>query len=1206
MGKSIADMYQDKKLREQIFDDPDTFAGSIDPQVEKVWCYNKELNRMEKRDVSYMECFVKCFDEVLVNASDQEKRLLEKIRESPDTTIRPLKSISVTIDRKTGWVSVENDGEGIDVVQHAKHNKYVPELIFGNLLTSANYDKTEKRTVGGKNGVGAKIANIFSKEFKVTTVDRFRKLKYEQTFRDNMTVIEPPVITKYTKLPFTRIEYLPDFRRFNVKQKDIAKLGDWEVVEQRVIDTAANTGKTVSVSLNGEKIAVKEFEDYMNLYIGPKSETKRAFVKVNDRWEVGVCLSPEGEAEQVSFVNSIRTLDGGRHVDHALQGLMKHLMPKLTAKMGKNGANVKPSFIRMNLFVFVKATIENPKFNTQTKRKLTSSVDDFGSRCELDEAFADKVIKLGILKRAQQLAEFKAKTTLERTTDGNARAKRVHHPKLVDAKAAGPKRKKQTTIVITEGDSAANFMGKGLKGIPDKEHAYWGYFPFRGKFLNVRKATINQIMKNEEFITFKQILGLKEGEVYTDTTKLRYDRVMILADADKDGHHIKGLIMNLFSHLWPSLLKIPGFICDLATPIIRAMKTNSRNKIVDSVDFFSEAAFKDWMKENNDAKGWDVMYYKGLGTYEPADAKRLCASMRLTNYMWNDNQSGKASLVSGKPIDDTEYSFELAFENKYEDERKDWLNNGEMLEELVASEGTALDLTFDRFINSRMKLFSMSDNIRSIPSMVDGFKPGQRKIIFACFLRNLVKRCKVGQLVGYIAEIAAYHHGEVSLAETIIGMAQDYVGAGNINLLYPAGSFGSRMGGGKDNKRGDDAAAARYIFTYLCAITKVLFNQADFPLLEQQTDEGQAIEPRYYVPVIPLVLVNGAEGIGTGYSTSIPCYNPVDIVENIRAIGENRPLKRLVPWYRGYKGQIIDLGEGKYMTVGQWSKTGPDTIRVTELPIGSKNCKSFKGYIAFLNTLMEEGEGVKKSLEKDKKGKVTVRGKKAKDASESSSRGKRSKTTNVKDYEIVKATDTELVVDIIFKPGTLVEELANNEDFDFEKRLKLAFSFSTTNMHLYDAEGIIKKYDDPNDVIRDFYGIRLALYEKRRLNQIELLKGDFAKASARYRFINEIMAKTLVIDRKPKAEAETLLATAEPPYPTFDEKRFDYLLNMRILSFTEERLDQLKNEMDKLQAAFELLESQTAMDLWTHELEEFEKEWQMMVRDWIETNSLVL
>lgn len=1201
LGKTIEDTYQNKELREHILSDPDTYAGSIDPQEDEVWIYDNDSERMVKQKVTFIECFYKLFDEVLVNAIDHHHRITQKRKVNPK--IRAVKKISVHLDEETGTISVENDGEGMDVALHKDFNKYVPEFLFGDLLTSVNYDKTEERTVGGKNGYGAKIANIFSKEYKLETVDSTRKLLYTQTWRDNMTVVEKPVITRYTGAPYTKIAYKPDYERFKVSNP--AAMGDWHLLRKRVYDASACTGSAVKVYLNGEQIKVKGFEDYINLYIGRKSETKRVYQEISDRWQVGICLSPTGEFEQVSFVNGISTDRGGRHINHIMDNLAKKVIASVSAAAKKKGVALQPQFVKKNLFLFLKSTIVNPKFDTQTKRKLVTLVKDFGSRCDLDDEYVGKVVKLGILERARQLAEFKAKQGLAKETDGKPRAKRVFHTKLVDAKHAGGPKSKECTIVFTEGDSAATFMATGIKGMPDSEYCKWGWFPLRGKLLNVRGATVKQLADNEEIMMIKKIIGLQSGKDYSKSIDgLRYHRIMILTDADDDGYHIKGLVMNYIGYNWPSLLRRKGFICDFATPIKKAFKCDGRGKRVQEVEFYSENEFKQWNGPGTGKKGWDLQYYKGLGSYEPGEARKFCKHMRVTEYEWNPEPDPEIKEEASK------LKFDLAFEpgKKYTDKRKDWLNNGQVPNPVVALEKGITTVSYDSFIDNRLKLFSLADNIRSISSVYDGLKPSQRKVVFAAFKRKLKDRIKVEQLAGYISEHASYHHGGASLIGTIVKLAQDYVGSNNVNLFYPSGGFGSRLGGGPYNKKGEDAAAPRYALTFMTSMARMLFNENDFPLLEQQIEEGSVIEPKFYIPVLPVVLINGCSGIGTGYSTRVDSYNINDIAANVRACMCGKPMTEMTPWFKGYNGSVVQTGKNTYITVGEYVKLSKDKIRVLELPVGAKDCKSFKAYIDFLNTLLDEDVAKKHGIKKPKK----RSGAASNDTDTDTTRSAKFKGSVIHDYEIVKQTDTDFVVDIEFKPGVLERELENNEDYRFQKKMKLAFAFSRNNMHLYVEDGTIKRFDDPRDIIEEFCRVRKKYYTKRRERLLKKYELDIGKAGAKYRFVVAVMDKELDISRKKRSVVEQMLETAEPAYPKFTQKvddkddkaGYQYLLGMQIGSFTEEMLEKLRKDLEAAQKAKDHLEGQAELDMWEGDMSDLMVEYEADTKDWYERNEM--
>jgi DNA topoisomerase II len=230
--------------------------------------------------------------------------------------------------------------------------------------------------------------------------------------------------------------------------------------------------------------------------------------------------------------------------------------------------------------------------------------------------------------------------------------------------------------------------------------------------------------------------------------------------------------------------------------------------------------------------------------------------------------------------------------------RKQWLNGLTKDTYLDYTEVKDEGVKYSDFINKEYILFSQYDSVRSIPNVLDGFKPSQRKVLFGCIKRKLKGEIKVAQLTGYIAEHSAYHHGEASLQGTIVCMAQNYPGANNVNLLTPSGQFGTRRMGGKD------AASARYIFTKLEPITRAIYHPDDDELLNYLQDDGSQIEPEYYLPVIPMILVNGAEGIGTGWRSSVNNYNPRDVTDNLRRLIKGEEMQAMVPYYYGFTGDV--------------------------------------------------------------------------------------------------------------------------------------------------------------------------------------------------------------------------------------------------------------------------------------------------------------
>lgn len=1195
-GRTIEETYQQKELMQQIFDSPDTYVGSMDPTIEYMWVFSKDEQKMVRKKLKYIEGFYKLFDEVLVNGIDQHQRLEDKIK--TNKKLRPVKNIWIDIDRELGRITVKNDGEGIDIAEIKLKDKpiYVPEMLFGELLTSINYDKKEKKTVGGKNGYGAKLANIFSNEFTIETVDGHRKLHYKQIFRNNMKERGEPEVSTYNKVPYTVISYVPDFKRFGIE--DWTTIDDWDILERRAYDAAACTAKNVNIFLNGERIKTKTFEDYVSLYIGNKKQTKRVYSSPHPRWEVVVCVSPDEEFEQISFVNGIFTDRGGKHVNHVADNLSKKLATVINNKSKKGSVELTPAIVKKNMWVFVKATIENPNFDTQTKRCLTSLMSNFGSKFEVTSDLLEKSAKLGIDKRARELAEHKAKRQQAKKTDGK-KIRKVHNAKLTDASAAGTTQSQKCVLVLTEGDSAATFFKSGIKSLPDKEQKYWGCFPLKGKLLNVRKATHLQLSKNEEIINIKKIMGLVEGEDYSNSiSKLRYGCIMILADADKDGDHIKGLVINYIHTYWPSLIKRKGFVSSFATPILKAWKSSlgdSPNPD-DVLKFYSEKNYAEWAETHK--KGWEHKYYKGLGTHSPEEARDCFKHKTTTKY----EDTGSTCDIDGTELNETDYIMSLVFEKKFENKRKQWLDEFQQApsDELPHNVETE---TYPDFFNKRMIMFSIADNVRSIPHLCDGLKPSQRKVMYSMFKKKPKKEVRIGQFVGYVLEVGAYHHGEQSLADTIMGLAQDYVGSNNLNLLFPKGQFGTRC------KKGKDHAQSRYLHTKVCDYTDKLFEINDREIVNYLEDDGEPCEPEYYITTLPMSLINGAEGIGTGYSTNIPCYKPEDVIANLKRLMNGEPMIEMNPWYRGFNGEIIKLMDNKYISVGLYDRIGLNKIRIKELPIGSKQCKSFEAYKEFLFDLTEDG-----AKPKGKKNKTAVETASTKSNNSSIAEG------IITDIDIIKETDTDFVADITFIDGYLQKELANNENYSFEKKLKIAAVFSTTNMHLYNSEGIIQKYDTPLDIISDFYEVRLGYYGKRKQYILKQLNHKLDLASARYRFISEIMDDIINIYRKKKAQIVSILdgtaesGAASPAYPKHTTKAeddpesssYEYLLSMRVDSFSQEKLERLKNETQRLKDQITELEAKTNKILWSEDLNSITDIYNGEFDKWVKRNDVTI
>lgn len=1151
---TIEEQFKKKSLHQHILDLPDTYIGSVQCDSINMFTYDEQEDLIVRKDCNVVLGLYKIFDEILVNAADN--------------TVRDIKCnlIKVSIDKETGIISVQNNGSTIPIELHKEYNIYVPELIFGNLLTSGNYDQKGK-IVGGKNGLGAKCGNIYSETFEVEIVDPARKKKYYQKFSNNMFDKEEPIITDVGKNveSYTKITFKPDYKRFGLKKltTDMANL-----MKRRVIDIAGTTNSTVKVYLNDNLLDIKSFEDYIRMFYADEN-VNIIYQDFNPRWSVGVVFDPNCGFQHMSFVNKISTFQGGTHLNMVVNQIVDRVTQTILEK--HKTLKIKPSQIKDNITVFVNATIEDPSFSSQSKENLTTKSSAFTIKCELDDKFIQRICKTGLVDELVQIASVKQMAELEKS-DAKKNDSLKDLTKLDDARLAGSKRSAECRLILTEGDSAKSFAISGLEIIG---RDLYGVFPLKGKLLNVREATPKQLLENEEIKNLKRILGLKQNQVYNDTKKLRYGGIIILTDQDVDGSHIKGLLMNFFHYFWPSLLKIEGFVQSIATPIIKAYKKSDSKKANPEI-FYTLSDYKKWTEKIGDSyKNYQIKYFKGLGTSTAKEAKESFSDLekRIINYVWsidssskpkakvieNDDEesnksskSSKSSKTAGSDdnnsesevnIDKSAPSYQaltLAFAKQRSNDRKEWVRKFDA-DNII--EFDKKKVTFDEFINKDLIHFSHEDNIRSIPNICDGLKPSQRKILYGAFKRKLEnEEIKVAQLSGYISEHTGYHHGEMSLQGAIVGMAQDYCGSNNINLLKPLGNFGSRRMGGKD------AASARYIFTQLADLTRNIYINKDEPVLTHNIEEGDVVEPETYYPIIPMILVNGSEGIGTGFSTWIPPFNPLDITSNIKKYlkgTEINELDELIPWFRGFIGSIEKVNDTTYNSIGKVKIINETTVHVTELPIGTWT----QDYIDFLSELIQKDQ-------------------------------------LIHDYEN-NSGNFKIDIKIYFKQNELQKLIKSNT---LEKKLKLITPIKTSNMHLY-KNNVITKYSSPNAILKDYIEIRLDIYEKRKKHHVKVLENEMAVLKYRKKFIEQILSKKLIIEKRKKTDIVQDLIDFKYPELSISfggKPSYDYLTNLPLFSLTQEKIDELNKEHQEKLDELELYRNTTIQDLWISEIEVLE------------------
>ena len=1036
---------------------PEIYTGPNEMIEREQFVLDPSEKRFIRYRVSLNQVLTKIFDELIVNARDHSVR---------DASMTMMKIVI----NETSF-SVENDGTTIPI-EKSEYGPYVPEIVFGHLLSGSNFDDDEERVVGGRNGLGAKLANIWSTRCIIQLCDG--ETTYRQCFSSNMRKIGKPSVrrAKPGASSFTRITVSPDFEKLGIPDAKIPP-DTVRALTRRVYDIAA-TSRCI-VKLGTRRVPCSSFRQYAKMFAPDGTSIA---VYETTRWRVAIFPSFDAPGARVAFVNGVEC-NAGTHVSYIANQVAKHVRAKLKHP-------VSASTILDSVGLIIDSVVVNPAFTNQQKETLTTPVSKFGSSCALPADTLSIVCskKFGLIDHVNAAAASKLDAA---AVKNDTKRSRVSIPKLTDAVWAGGPKASACSLILCEGDSAKTMAISGLS-IDDRKT--FGVFPLRGKLINVRGNSAAGL-KNAEIQAIKRILGLEHKKKYTSTDGLRYGRVIVMSDADLDGSHIKGLLLNFFDAEFPGLLAIPGFIAEFVTPLVKATRGSQ------CISFFSSQEYDAW-RASEDRSAWSIKYYKGLGTSTASDAREYFKHLDRHVIQLDDDPDRSESL-------------DLAFSKKRAHDRREWIRAHD-----GSGRGYDAGITVSDFVHTDLVNFSVADVRRSIPSVVDGLKPSQRKVLFAAFKRKLTSDLKVAQFSGYVAEVAAYHHGEASLQGTIISLARDYVGSNNVNFLVPSGQFGTRLGGGADH------ASARYIFTRLTPVTRTIFPERDDDILTYLEDDGQLIEPDRYVPIIPTVLVNGCVGIGTGFSTSVPCFDVHDVIGAVRARLRGEDVPDLTPSYRGFTGKI-EACDGGYVTRGAFTVGGRAgcTISITELPIGAWTGP----YVEWLESQPFASRVVDES--------------------------------------------SDTTVNISFT--TSDKTVATHEG------LKLETKLSTTNMTLFDLDGKVRKFSSVAEIVESHYRARYDAYERRKARELAELAERIDVESNRARFVRCVADGSLIIANRPVVEIEHDMNA-------FGIDRDPGLLRMQIRSLTKEKVDELVQLVESLRETRATLASTSIESIWESEL----------------------
>lgn len=1124
---------------------PDMYVGSLERKTQPgEWLFGEDDRFHWESAPVYSDGLWRIFLEPISN-------IIDNVWRSRQAGIE-CKKIRVDIDETRGQITLWNDGLWIPIEKQGETMLYNAQLIFGTLLTSSNYDDTEDRLSSGRNGLGVKLTNVFSTEFEVECGDPDHGQVYKQMWHNHMREVAEPVLRrKKATTGYTCLRFIPDLPMFGMDRLDATALG---LFRKTCVDMAMAT--RVPVHLNGKRLVIHNFKDYVMLYPMPppaseeEAASKRPLsvqwdndeiqARSGETMEAVICPSFDDEAHEIGFVNGIYNREGGVHTEIVASEFFKGLVARLNK--GRTTHLFTAKDVRPHFSIFVNTQLVNPTFSNQSKTRLLSPIP----RVAIDPKHLTAVMnRWGFADKMKELLRVREMSSLkksEKKVRGYHRIEGLDH-----ANRAGGKDSNDCTLILCEGLSAKTYAITGIEcgWNGHKGRDYFGVFALKGKLLNVRNASTDSISGNKEIASIIQALNLRHRVDYREEAAfqtLAYGRVMIITDADVDGLHIASLILNLFHVLFPTLLRREQpFLFWMMTPVAKIFPLPS-SASSPVLTFYNDFEYQKALQERTGTR-FKVKYYKGLGTSSDEEVRDTFGA-KVVSFQLDEKADDQMAMVFSKTA---------------ANERKRWMEGYDPL--VYRTPIDTYDITM--FIDQEHIRFSIDDCKRNIPNLYDGLKLSQRKILFSVFKKGLVpggKSMKVAQLAGYVAETSNYHHGEQCLYDTITRMAQDFVGSNNIPLLFKDGQFGSRTHNGRD------AANGRYIFTKMTPLTRRLFPAEDDALLTYTLDDGEQVEPDYYVPILPMILVNGCRtGIGSGWSCNVPLYHPMRLMECVQEWldslekGGSYMLPELVPHYEGFRGRIERVGEMKFRSYGIVElETMPASVpvedkkprgggrkkktsgsgeshRITEIPVDA----SIDKYKDLLERLLEE-----------------------------------KKLKGLKNYS---------------SPNQPLFCLTPADGFALnEETLHLTSDIHLSNMVLFTELGRLQKYADLNEIFHHYCMRRLSLYRERKAAMLATLRERLAEELLRRRFLEDVIEDRVQVFRR--SEEEIMGQLSQRQYPSGS----DFLLAMPVRQFTREHLLQLGQKIGRIEKEIAELERTTPSDMWRGELDALAREYQKL------------
>jgi DNA topoisomerase-2 len=1155
--------------------------------------------------VRYPPALWKIIDEPIVNAIDHLVRNLG--------TTHPVTMIKISLDAY-GRVKIYNNGPGIEVTLHptasAKlgRDMYVPTFLFGTLFQGSNRDPPEDSIIGGTNGLGGKLSNIFSTNFVLETTCAENQKYFVQQWLDHKSVEKPPIIKSLSdpslsqerRIPHTLLSFIPDYTgifKYEAAAYAVPVLAD--LIRTRAFFAAAYARHAIAgvksqqpfeLWFNDERITVRNITDIANIFfpntpivsttIWPEvdSAARRPY---HYPWEVCAAIinTSSMERPQLGNVNGIMVNDGS-HYNAISAGIVAKVKETMAKVFQDKNIKFAPSFVRGNLFMFLNTQIPRPSWTGQRKDVLSTDVRKFGGYT-LDTKFI-----AGINEHIQDSIIESIFGTLARKERG-AKKNTLDYDKYTPAANAGPKTGTNAALLIAEGDSAMSQISIGLSNTMG--FADYGIMSTGGVIINARKECTPvttcagtfvkkspKLRANKFVNALIQILGINPNHTYDPASPsfkrefgaINYKKgIIACVDQDLDGKgNILGLVLNLFELLWPNLIKI-GFIRWFCSPIVRAYpKTRGR-----VLAFYSVRSFEEWCAAG-DRSGYDPMYYKGLGTH----------SREETIHMFKTFHEHLFVYYLGARCHEL---FEIYF-GKLPDLRKIELSKPikNMSDALAAIQESEKRISCASHLEYETDPYQRDNLDRKLDSFIDGQNQAGRKILDG-LLKALraTRKLKVAQLAGYVSEHENYHHGEASLCDSIIGRGFIGVGGKQLPFIVPLSHFGSRLGGGVG-----DAASARYIWARLNKnITDLIFSQDDYWILPFNFDEGARSEPKYFVPLVPLAILESTEIPSHGWKLKLWARDVFKVIENVRRLirlGDDVALLPMPPAvYKGspyeWRGTIKTIrGEpysfGKY----EFKDSTRSEVVITELPLRvwtNTYIKQLRKKAVAQNTLIMSPEHI-----------------------------------------LNQSDDRNVRIVVTLKPGAaaLLDTMGDSVFTDGVEEYFQLRDRMDSHINLMGREGNAIMFDNYGAVIHQWFPVRREFYAARieRRRAIFALRVQYLENTIRY--IEE--STRLNLAKRKKADMEAILVDNQfvrmalgklrsPKFTPTDElagivlrgpkANFDYLLGLSDLRKTSESLKSYRAELTALHGEMAQLEADAAgrflgAALWERELTALEKE----------------